>query len=154
MARRSYTSKSVDASFDLDGVEFTPAYFSMLDLAELAQFADMDIDTPAGMARVQEFFAAILGGDYERFRAHCKAHRTDADTLMAIIQDTFVEILGFPTERPSDSSDGTPGTEPTLRVISPSEGTVVQLPLTPQRAAELRAAVEAAEAAQAQALTG
>lgn len=140
---RRYTSKRRDVAFELDGVTFTPAHISILDLSELAKFADMDTADAAGIAKVGEFFEKILGADYQRFRDHCAASRTDMDTLMEIVSDVLGDMLGVPTPRPSDSSAGPPTTGRTLKVIS-SDGTVREEPLTPQREEEIRAAVELA----------
>lgn len=140
---REYTSKPRDVSFTLDGVTFTPAAMSLLDFADLARYADLDVDSPEGLAQLGQFFTDVLGEDYDRFRAHCAAHRTDGATLLEVISDILTDVAGFPTRRPSDSSDGPTNTAPTLRVIS-STGGFREEQLTAEREAELRAAVEAA----------
>lgn len=148
MARRSYTSRPAPAPepFDLDGVTFTPAgTLSLLDISKMALLADVESTDPSAIAAMHEVFKGALGGvEYTRFADHVRKHRTDPDTLLAIFQDMAEQVSENPTERSSPSSDGPTTTGPTHTVIS-SSGEVIQMPLTPERAAELRAAVERAE---------
>jgi len=147
---RQYKSKPVESQqFELDGVVFTvPGNMFLLDLVELAKMADLEVTDPRAISAVSALFRDILGEDYDRFHAHCKAHNTDNGTLIEIIQDMVQESIGgtgFPTVQPSDSVPGMTNTGHTYTVVSPSEGTVVQFPLTPDRETELRTAVAKAE---------
>lgn len=147
---KSYTSKPRAASaFDLDGVEFaTSGAVALLDLVEVAKMADSDGASPEGIAALGEFFESALGKDeYKRFRKHCREHGTDPDTLILIMQDLVEAVGENPTQRPSSLPAGPPATGLTSRVVSRSQGTVVEMPLTPEREAELRAAVTSAERA-------
>jgi hypothetical protein len=157
MSRRQYTSKPAAAvEFDLDEVHFVAAGgLSLLEVMELARFADVDTDSPEGAVAVGDFFRGLFGCscervhrtgcEYDRFRRHCRAHGTDDDTLMGIMQDIMGARSGHPTQRPSVSADGPPTTPPTLRVIS-SDGSLREEPLTLEREAELREAVQRASA--------
>jgi hypothetical protein len=130
MARRSYTSKKrPTVTFDLDGVEFVVSSgVSMLDVMELAKYADTEMNTTTGIAAVADFFRRLLGDGYDRFRQHCSEHHTDEETLMQVMGDLIEDVSGHPTQRPSVSADGPPTTAPTLKVIS-SDG-VTERPLT------------------------
>lgn len=142
---RQYTSRvRVPVEFELDSVRFVASGgVSMLELFELARFADKDTDSPQGMGALADFFRALLGGDYDRFRAHCREHATDEDTLMTIVRDVMEASTDRPTVPPSDSVSGQTSTGPTLRVRS-SDGTWREEALSPERAAVLRAAVDRA----------
>lgn len=144
---RSYTSKrQAPRSFELDGVQFAASGgVSLLDLVEVARMADADAASPEGVAALGDFFEAALGRDgYRRFRSHCREHGTDPETLLAIMEDLVEDVGGRPTQRPSPSADGLPAAGTTSRVVSFSRGTVTEMPLTAEREAELRAAVEQA----------
>jgi hypothetical protein len=150
MARRYQSKPSVGAEpFELDGVQFTPGYLSMIDLTELARHSDLDAATPEGIAAIGGFFKDVLGEDYDRFRAHCRQHRTDPDTLMEIISDLVESMTqGFPTQPPSRSPAGPTSTGRTSRVISLSARTVTELPdLSEEQEAALLAEQEERERA-------
>ncbi|MGV9779854.1 hypothetical protein, partial [Streptosporangium sp. NPDC003464] len=96
MARRTYTSTptkpqagAVLPHFTLDGVTFTCTdQLALLDLSEFARLASqgLDSDSPEGLAAIGEFLTAILGdATYQRFRRHCRQHKTDGETIVAII---------------------------------------------------------------------
>lgn len=144
---REYSSGDRDVSFTLDGVTFTPADMSLLDFAALAKYADVEVNSPEGLEKINGFFVEIFGDDYQRFREHCGKRHTSPKVLMQIIEDVLKDLLGedFPTQQPSNSTDGLPSTVRTLKVIS-SDGRFREEPLTPEREAELRAAVERAQA--------
>jgi len=145
---REYTSKPRPARepIQLDGVEFHPGGgVSMLDLFELARYGDIDSASPEGMAAIGAFFRELFGpAEYPRFRKHCSEHSTDEETLLQILTDIVEEGSARPSDRPSDSQDGSTATGPMSKVVSLSRATVVEMPLTPQREAELRAAVQQA----------
>lgn len=108
---RSYSSAPPDDNtglsdvepFELDGETFTPAgEFGILDLSEFAGWADLDADSPQGLAAIRRFLLMVLGeGEYQRFYRHTKRHRTDSDTLLAIVTDIVDQVFGRPTEAPS-----------------------------------------------------
>jgi hypothetical protein len=145
MGRRSYTSKPTEpVSFDLDGVQFVATGgVKLLELCELAQVADVDSASVEGAAALGQFFRSLLGQDYDRFRVHCREHGTDPDTLLQIVADVIEAVSERPTRRPSDSADGPPTTGRTWRVHS-ADGSWREEVLTPEREAELRAAVDRA----------
>jgi hypothetical protein len=123
MARRTYTSKSRQVEpFELDGVEFHPGRISLLRLVELAKWAKVADaeDLPAEAAEaIAGLMADLLGRDYERFKAHCAAHETDDETIMAIIQDIIKDVVGPPSDRPSPSPPGPTSTGSTSSDTSP-----------------------------------
>lgn len=120
---RTYTSKSqAPINFTLDGVEFTATgSLSILEVLELAKHFDADVESAEGLAAVADFFRGLLGGDYDRFRAHCREHRTDPDTLIGIMQDVMDDLSGRPFDGSSRSPGGPSTTGPTLKVVSPSQ---------------------------------
>lgn len=128
---KSYTSKPKLApyEFDLDGVHFVASGgVALLDLSELARLADVDVESPAGAAAVAQVFESFMGDAYAQFKAHCRRHQTDPDTLMAILQDVVEYVTRFPTERPLTRSPGpqpTPGTSPAGSPSAPSPTTTV-----------------------------
>ncbi|WP_436759324.1 hypothetical protein [Streptosporangium sp. V21-05] len=148
MTRRSYTSpghkkasNSLVVEFDLDGVTFRneDAAASVLDFSEFARLATMGVDSKsaAGASIIAEIFMMLLGeSTYQRFRAHCRRHGTDDETLLAIIGDLMEEAGNRPTGRPSDSSDGPPTAPATATVVSFSRGTVEQTELPAQQPKE------------------
>ncbi len=92
-------------TFTLDGVEFAcKTDISVLDFSELASYADLDADSPQGIAALQGFFTIMLGDtEFRRFKLHCARHRTDDDTIVTIMGDLADEFLGRPTVAPSTS---------------------------------------------------
>ena len=150
MSHKSYvSSRKGPFTFDIDG-EPTPPFKSrggigsvLLEMAELANLANVEVDSPEGMAAIAQIFTMLLGpAEYERFREFVATHDVEAETLLAILQDMFVAVVGHPLVPPSDSSTGPTSTPRTYKVISPSDGTVTELPLTPEREAALIAAME------------
>ena len=106
---RSYASggKPRPFEFELDGVSFTaPGGVMLLDLSDFASFAELDIDSPQGAAAIAKLFRQALGEDYGRFAAHCRAHFTEADTLMLILQDLVEHATSRPTVPSGQSSPG------------------------------------------------
>ncbi len=138
---KDYTSKkSAPAKFRLDGVEFQArGGVPLLEMSELAILEAEDPESPAGAAAIATFFRALLGEEeYGVFREHCLKNDTDSDTIMEIMRDVIAEkSKPFPTNTPSDSSDGGTETAPTYRVLS-SSGVSVE-PMTPEMEAEFRA---------------
>ncbi len=146
MAKRSYTSKPPAAasqnavpavSFELDGVEFEgEGAISTMDFAEYARLAAAGIDSqdPSGVAIIADVFLGLLGErTYQRFRAHCRRHRTDDATLVEILkgimQDATEAATNRPTQRPSSLPDGPPNDPATAKVVSFSRATVEEKPV-------------------------
>jgi hypothetical protein len=136
MTKRSYTSKPRQAppaiSFELDGVTFVAeGDLSPVDAMEFARLAGRGVDSESaeGAAAVGDILLFTLGeSTYQAFRRHCREHRTDEETLMAIIGDLLTAFAERPTSRPSDSSDGPPTEPGTSTVVSFSRGTVTTGP--------------------------
>lgn len=139
---RQYTSRQQDLfTFTLDGELFEAQGASMLDVAELAQYADADGDSPEGAAALATFFRGAMGDEYERFRAHVRKHRTSMDTLLQILQDMVLDMSGRPLPQSPPSQPGPTTTPTTSMVVSSSRDSVQFEELTSERAAELREAV-------------
>lgn len=143
---RSYTSKPKDVQpFTLDGVEFRASGgLSILDVTELARYAGKDMFSPEGLTAIGEFFASLLGADYDRFREHCRTHSTDEETLLQVIGDIIEDVGGgHPSQRPSHSPYGPTTTGRGARVVSLSNRSVVELPdLTPEQQEQYAADAE------------
>jgi hypothetical protein len=151
---RSYTSarrehEGVKPSFELDGVEFVcEGGVTTLDISEFAQIAKTGIDTddPAAAAVFAEFFQNALGPTvYATFKRHTRAHGTDDEVFVDIMQGIIEDFLGRPTGLPSSSHDGQsttgPGSNPGSRVVSLQTGTVQFRPApTPGATAAVQAA--------------
>ena len=149
MARhKSYRAKREPFTFDFGG-EPTPPFTArgglggmVLELGELAKLRDLDAESPEGMAAIATVFEMLLGPqEYARFREYVRTEGIDQDVLLELVQDLFVEVVGHPLAQPTDSSPGPTTSRPTYRVISPSGG-VQELELTPEKEAELIAAME------------
>ncbi|GAA3027217.1 hypothetical protein [Streptosporangium longisporum] len=135
MTRRSYTSASHDQDaqvaldFELDDTVFIgEGGISIMDLSEYARLASQGVDSesPEGVAILADVYRGLLGDRvYNKFRAHCRKHRTDGKTLVAILQDLISAAADRPTSRPSDSSAGPPPVPGTSKVVSFSRGTVL-----------------------------
>lgn len=136
---RSYTSKGrdkaaqdLDLGFELDGVEWKcETSISVLDLSEFARLAVQGVESgsPEGLAILADIFQGLLGTSYQRFRAHCRKHGADDETLVDILKDLFEQAAERPTSRPSDSSDGPPSDPDTQKVVSFKRGTVEDKPI-------------------------
>lgn len=143
---KEFTSKpSKPVPFKLDGVVFeATGGVSMLEFAELLRLKNVDTLSPQAMEAVGSFFVNILGAGYPSFREHCAEHNTDDDTLFDVVAYIMEQrAAGFPTQPPADSSNGSSNTPLTYRVVSSSG--VREEALTPQREAELRAAIARVE---------
>lgn len=119
-------------SFALDGVKFeAEATVSALDLAYMAQFEDLDANSADGVKVVTQFLGMVLGQDvFMRLLGHVRRHRTDGDTLLAIVQHIIESITERPTEAPSTSEPSTPriaatSTEPSSMPATPLPHKVV-----------------------------
>ena len=148
MSHKSYQSKRETFTFDLgDGSPTFTArggFGSMvLELGELAKLRDLQADSPEGIAAIAVIFKMLLGDtEYEAFRTYVSDHGVDQDVLLALVQDMFVAVVGHPLGQPPASSPGPPTAPRTYKVISPSDGTVTEGELTPEKEAELIAAME------------
>lgn len=138
---RSYTSAKREhhgekSRFELDGVEFVcEGGLTTLDISEFAMAAKNGMDTadPAAAAVFAEFFQAALGPtQYRRLKDHMRAHGTDDDVLVDIMQGLMEDFVGRPTEEPSRSQDGPSTTGRTSRVVSLQQGSVTVHPLGPE----------------------
>lgn len=149
MGHKSYKRKRVPVTFDFEG-EPDPPFTArgglgslVLELGELAQLRDLEADTPEGMAAIGTFFKMLLGPvEYERFRAFVADNGVEPEVLLELLGDLFTEVVGHPFAPPPDSSPGPTSAPRTYKVISPSAGTVTEVPLTPEKEAELIAAME------------
>lgn len=154
MSHKSYkTSRKEPFTFDIDGEPATPFRSRgglgslVLELGELGKLADVDVESPEGMSAIGQVFEMLLGPDeYRRFREFVATHDVDPEVLLAILQDMFVAVMGHPLAQPEASSPGPTTTPRTYKVISPSDGSepgsVTEVPLTPEKEAELLAAME------------
>jgi hypothetical protein len=149
MSHKSYKTKKEAFTFDFEG-EPTPPFMArgglgglVLELGELAKLRELEADTPEGMAAIATIFEMLLGEEeYARFRAYVAKNGVDQDVLLELLQDMFTEVVGHPLVPPPDSSPGPTTALRTYKVISPSDGTVTEVPLTPEKEAELIAAME------------
>jgi hypothetical protein len=128
-------------TFTLDGVAFTPqGNVHLLDLCELARNADADIESPTGMGALADFFEGLLGGgEYKRFRAHCRQHHTESEVLFQIMNDIVNEVSGRPTRRSEPSAPGLSTTGNIAKVVSFQGRTVLDLEPTTGDAPDLPA---------------
>src|SRR5260370_1041077 len=120
--------------FSLDAVPVAcEGQLSTLDLSELAGMAVQgdEGNAPQAIATLAAFLQIALGpAQYVRFRNHCREHKTDDDTLIAIMQminghiGVFVEAeTGRPPCPQPSSSDGPAArAEPTTRGTSLQRG--------------------------------
>jgi hypothetical protein len=151
MTHKSYKSNKEPFTFDFAGQPVPPFTARgglggmVLELGELAKLRDMQADTPEGMAAISTIFEMLLGPvEYKRFRAYVAAEGIDQDVLLELLNDLFVAVVGHPLGPPPDSPSGPLVAPRTYKVISASDGTVRELPLTPEMEAELTAATIAA----------
>ena len=149
MSHKSYKTKREPFTFDFDG-EPKPPFTArgglgsmVLELGELAKYRDLQADSPEGLAAIAELFKLLLGeNEFERFRAYVRENGIDQEDLLQLIQDMFTEVVGHPLVPLPDSSPGPSNAPRTYKVISPLDGTVTEVPLTPEKEAELIAAME------------
>ena len=132
---RSYTSRGA-AEIDLDGetFRFAASAFELVEIQE--RFGDIDIESTAAAAAFGEIFKRLLGAvlkpdgtwantaEYDKFRAHCSRHNTDAATLQNILNDAVEDMAGRPLGSPPESPSGPQGIGPKLRAVSPARGDV------------------------------
>lgn len=149
---RSYTSAKrehlgVKPTFDLDGVTFVcEGRLTTLDLAELAEVAELGVDTedPRAAAAISKFMRAALGSTYNAFKEHTRQYGTGDDVLIDVMRGIMEDFAARPTEQPSSSHDGQsttgPGSNPEPRVISLQTGMVRPAPAPPGAEAAVQAA--------------
>lgn len=151
MGHKSYSSRRrrEPFTFDFDGEPVPPFTArgglgaAVLELGELANVKDLKADSPEGMSAIGKLFKMLLGdSEYERFRGFVAEHNVDPDDILEVLQDMFTEVVGHPLSPPSDSSTGPTNTPRTLKVISSLDNSVREIPLTPEREAELIAEME------------
>jgi hypothetical protein len=94
--------------FELDDEKFTcSGGVSMLDLSELAVFAEEEMSSPAGMAALADFFKATMEpADYARLKRILRKTDPDDDALGEIMQDLVEHYAGGPTQPSSPAGDG------------------------------------------------
>lgn len=117
-------------------------------LSEFAHNAEVESDSPEGMALLRQFFADAFGdeAEYKRFfRLHTK--HGDDDLLFEILGGLVEDFAGRPKAQPSSSSTTPSTTGPTSRDDSSSADLVV-LPggFQVQRPTSREEATEALEA--------
>lgn len=134
----------VEFGFKLDKAEFHCALRTDADsLIEWSEFAsaaldsDLDADSIEGVALTSKLLKlAMPNGEYRRFRAHLRVHKTQPDVLIRVLQYINEEMRGAvarrterPTVQPSPSSGGEPaeGTR-TAKLISLGKGDVQVVP--------------------------
>jgi hypothetical protein len=132
---REFTSQSENdatvtlapVTFVLDGVKFeAQATVSVLDLGWLYQFEDIDANSVDGIKAVTQFLNLVLGPDvFLRLSNHIRRHRTDGDTLLAIVQHIVESITERPTEAPSTSERSTAQTAATSTEPSSTPATAL-----------------------------
>jgi len=78
----------------------------MLTFAKLAQ-SGVDTFDPGALTAMYDMLENVIDPvDWEKFTAHATKVRADPDDLLAVVGQAMTALSGFPTSRPSDSSDG------------------------------------------------
>lgn len=85
--------------------------FAMMEYAAAVENVAED-DLAALAAAMRLLREAIHPDDWQRFQASGRKNRADAKDLLPIIVQAFYTVAEHPTGRPSDSSDGPVGIEP------------------------------------------
>jgi hypothetical protein len=119
--------ESLIPNFRLDGRRWVAAVddLTVLDITELARMANVDADSPEGIAALGDFFETALGrAQYRQFRDHCRRNRTPDDVLLDVMAGLVEDLTGRPTQPPSPSPAGPEPIGATSRVVSLSDGTV------------------------------
>jgi hypothetical protein len=112
-------------TFTLEDVEFTIS--PEVNIIALGRFARAardggDSDDMEGLAALIDTVSSlVIDEDQNRFLDVASKHRVDGDLLMEIIKAVLESQSGHPTQRPSDSSDGSSTTTPSSRALSSSE---------------------------------
>jgi hypothetical protein len=132
--------------FRLDGEEFRlDGEVSILELSDLARrvggVTDPENASPEAQASMvgsmsESLLMAMGPAEYDRFRAHCRKHRTPDEVIIAIMQEINESVqsaaeaaAGRPTMPSSRSSTGSAETgDRTQRVISLQTGDVRVIP--------------------------
>lgn len=85
----------------------------VLPLMRFAKVAKRGTDSMsmAGLAAMYDLLEQCIDADdWDRFCDHASEQRADGEQLMSVVGDVLSGIAGRPTQRPSDSSDGSPST--------------------------------------------
>jgi hypothetical protein len=93
-------------------------------LLRFAAIADSGVDAEemAGLAAMYELLRDCIDNeDWPRFQRLAADNKVPADTLMEVCRTVYEAITGRPTNRPSESADGSLTTTGNLRVVSSSE---------------------------------
>lgn len=111
-------------TFSFCGETFTVATkVGIIPLGRFAQAAASGLDTAEmdGLAALIDVVAGVVvDDDRDRFLSVASKNRASADDLLPIVQAVMEAQSGRPTERPSDSSDGSPTTGESSKELSSS----------------------------------
>jgi hypothetical protein len=118
--REQAPERVAEYPFRVHGAEFTARLAINADTSlEWSEFADAamqtedDIESPAGAAFLSRFFKLVLGsGEYRRFRAVLRQHKSGTDLLVEIMEDVqaFIESeFAGEADRPTVPSSSSPG---------------------------------------------
>lgn len=109
------TRGAVEDTFDYFGeeVRIHPDYTALLVTEFLDGVAHLDETDPDAAVALKNFSRQFVHpDDFDRFWQLALSNRQDASDLMEVYQAIGAALTGRPTQRPSDSSDGPPSTEP------------------------------------------
>jgi hypothetical protein len=129
-------------TFTVDGEKFSTVTemdgATFLDWSELGMAAvdDIDAGSPEGAAYVARFLRTALGGDYQRWRRHVRAHHTPVSVVLKVVSGIQVEMsrevedaAARPTVPSSPSSPGREGRDAEVRkLVSLQRGEVTYAP--------------------------
>lgn len=128
------TLLEVFPSFTLDGETFrVMGEVQLLDLCELMNLTKRNVKTvdPAAIAALADFFRGALGADeYERFREFVRVNCVDPDVLNDVMEGIVEDLTEVPTSRPSHSVPGPSNSGPTSKVVSLSQRSVQESPMS------------------------
>lgn len=127
MAKRSKGKRSRELQKALQGSLVAPApvltfagkpfkVADKLGLMPLLRFAHLakqgvDSDDMEGLVAIYDLLVNVIAPeDWEAFEQHAVDVRAEGEALMAVVTQAIGLIAQRPTERPSDSSDGSPTT--------------------------------------------
>lgn len=129
-------------TFKLCGETFTVAdNVSIVPLGMFAKAASSGLDSSEmeGLAALIDVVSScVIEEDQARLLSVASKHRADADVLLAVVKAVLESQTGRPTQRPSDSSDGSSTTGASSRAPSSFE----DWQQTPMGRRELEAAPE------------
>lgn len=123
-ARREVEASDERDTLTLCGVEFTVADaidpLAVLEFGEVAA-SGVDGESPEGMKAMLALIRnAVDESEWPRFRTVIRQHRPSIEVLMELSMAVIQRATGRPTERPSDSSDGSSPTGASSKAPSSS----------------------------------